>query len=463
MSWLQAQVKENPQKLFIKEGEQAFSYIEISQMVQVYIKAFLQEGIQPRDRILIYLPGGIEMVEIILCCFEIGAIATPISRRLTKSERDAVIKTIQPRLIITNWSERDALRSVSYPHSCIEELPGSSGGCSMFINEYEKNPDDVCIILLTAGTTGIPKAVQLTYGNFEFSCRNWNNFLQFEPSDQFLCCLPLHHIGGLAVLVRALIYGFSVNLINEFKSEVILQTIQKYPVTIISLVPTMLKRILDIDGGLESMKTLRYILLGGGPSQENLLNTCIQQELPIIKVYGMTETCSGTFGLKLLEEPSNKLYAGRPFPGTEVWTENGEIYISGPMVMKGYVGAKETNGTHNSRDIGYLEDDILFLNIRRKDLIVSGGENINPQEVEECLMNVDGIADAAVVGKEDDEWGQKVTAYIVHKSVPLAKELLQRELRKSLAAFKIPKDYIRVPHIPRNELGKIVYEKLKFP
>ena len=175
----------------------------------------------------------------------------------------------------------------------------------------------------------------------------------------------------------------------------------------------------------------------------------------------MTETCSGTFGLKLLEEPSNKLYAGRPFPGTEVWTENGEIYISGPMVMKGYVGAKETNGTHNSRDIGYLEDDILFLNIRRKDLIVSGGENINPQEVEECLMNVDGIADAAVVGKEDDEWGQKVIAYIVHKSVPLAKELLQRELRKSLAAFKIPKDYIRVPHIPRNELGKIVYEKLK--
>ena len=330
----------------------------------------------------------------------------------------------------------------------------------MFINEYEKNPDDICIILLTVGTTGIPKAVLLTYGNFEFSGSNWNNFLQFESADQFLCCLPLHHIGGLAVLIRALIYGFSVNLVNEFKPEVILTTIQKHPVTIISLVPTMLKRILDIDGGLESMKTLRYILLGGGPSQENLLNTCIQQELPIIKVYGMTETCSGTFGLKLLEEPSNKLYAGRPFPGTEVWTENGEIYISGPMVMKGYVGEKETNGFHNSHDLGRVEEDnLIFLNIRRKDLIVTGGENVNPIEVEECLMNVEGISDAAVVGIDDDEWGQKVTAYIVTTS--LENEFLHSELEKFLSPYKIPKEYIQVSHIPRNELGKIVYEKLR--
>ena len=141
-------------------------------MVQVYINAFLREGIQPYDRILIYLPGGIEMAEIILCCFKIGAIATPISPRLTKSERDAVIKTIKPRLIITNWSEKDALGSVSYPLLCIEELPGSSGGCSVFTNEYENNPEDICVILLTSGTTGVPKAAQLTYENFVTSPQN---------------------------------------------------------------------------------------------------------------------------------------------------------------------------------------------------------------------------------------------------------------------------------------------------
>ena len=163
-------------------------------------------------------------------------------------------------------------------------------------------------IIFTSGTTGIPKAVQLTYSNFETSCKNWDGFLQFEPNDQFLCCLPLHHIGGLAVLIRSLIYGFSVNLIKSFKAEVIHEVISNYPITMISLVPTMLKRILAIKGGLVSLKSLRYILHGGGPSPSYLLDFCIQEKLHIIKVYGMTETCSGTFVLNLLDEPQYKSF-----------------------------------------------------------------------------------------------------------------------------------------------------------
>ena len=461
MNWLQSQVQQNPQKLFIQENNHKYSYMDVAEMVQAYSQAFLKEGIQPQDRILIYLPGSIEMAEIILACFEVGAVTAPISRRLSNKERKAIIDTIQPRLIITNWDERGVFEDVSFPLTCIEELLSSSGGCSIYINEYKKNLDDVCTIILTSGTTGIPKAVQLTYGNFETSCKNWNGFLEFESTDQFLCCLPLHHIGGLAVLIRALIYGFSINLVHTFEAGIISNVISKHPVTIISLVPTMLKRILAIKGGLDVLKTLRHILLGGGPSSENLLDICFQEKLPIVKVYGMSETCSGTFGLKLLDEPQHKFYSGRPFPGTKVWIENDEIHISGPMVMKGYVGERDTKGIHNSHDLGRLDDDnLLFLHIRRKDLIVSGGENINPLEVEECLMNVSGISDAAVVGEEDDEWGQRVTAYIVHKSAPLENELLHNELTKTLSPYKIPKDYIVVSHIPRNELGKIVYEKL---
>ena len=100
-------------------------------------------------------------------------------------------------------------------------------------------------------------------------------------------------------------------------------------------------------------------------------------------------------------------YAGRPFPGVKAWIDNNEIHISGLMVMKGYFGEEEVQGQHNSHDLGYIKDDLLFLDIRRKDLIVSGGENINPIEVEECLINVDGIIDAVVVGKKDDRWGRK--------------------------------------------------------
>ena len=462
MNWLNKQIQKNPQKFFIQENKCTYSIMDIAEMVQIYSQAFLREEIQPHDKVLIYLPNSIEMIEIILSCFEIGAIVVPISQGFTLRELQSVITNIQPDFIITNWENRETFLHYSEPIAFIEELPNSSRGCAIFSNKYDKNIDDVCAIILTSGTTGIPKAVQLTYGNFEASCNNWNDFLQFKSEDQFLCCLPLHHIGGFAVVIRALIYGFSVNLVQSFHAKEVHHAIMANPVTIISLVPTMLKRLLNRGGGLEELKKLRYILLGGGPSSGMLLDICIHEKLPIVKVYGMTETCSGTFGLKLLEEPQSKFYAGRPFPGVKVWIKDDEIHVSGPVVMKGYLNEQETKGTHNSHDLGYLDDnDLLFLHIRRKDLIVSGGENINPMEVEECLMNINGIADVAVVGKDDEEWGQKVIAYVVHDSVPPPNELLDKELKKILSAYKIPKEYIQVSLIPRNELGKIVYEKIK--
>ena len=462
MSWLQNQVNQNPEKLFIQFGDNQFSYLDIAEMVQTYSRSLLRENIQPQDRILIYLTSGVELIEIILACFEIGAVAAPISPKLTEGERNVIIDKIQPKLIITNWNQKLSDFPSPIPVSCIEELPNASSGCSVIKNDYIYNSDDITAIILTSGTTGIPKAVQLTYGNFEASCNNWNEFLQFQSNDQFLCCLPLHHIGGLAVMLRALIFGFSVNLVSTFEAKLVLDTIIKYPVSIISLVPTMLKRILDLEGGLKAIKSLRWILLGGGPSPEYLLDLCIKEKLNIVKVYGMSETCSGTVGLKLLDEPQNKLYAGRPFNGAKIWTENNELYISGPMVMKGYVGEAATNGHHNSHDLGQVDNgNLVFLDIRRKDLIITGGENVNPLEVEEALLQIEGITDAAVIGVEDVEWGEKVVAYIVNSEFEIRNSEFRMKLKGRISDFKIPKEFIQVSSIPRNELGKIVYEKLR--
>ena len=461
MSWLQNQVNLNPEKLFIQFSNDQFSYLDIAEMVQTYSRSLLRENIQPTDRVLIFLPCGIELIEIMLACFEIGAVVLPLSLKLTEKERTAVIEKIQPRLIITNWKEQSSISNFKFQISNIEELPNVSSGCSVITNNYKKDKDDICAIILTSGTTGMPKAVQLTYGNFEASCNNWNEFLQFQPNDQFLCCLPLHHIGGLAVMLRALMFGFSVNLVSTFEVQTVLNTITKHPVTIISLVPTMLKRILDLEGGLKALKSLRWILLGGGPSPEYLLDICIKEKLNIVKVYGMSETCSGTVGLKLLDEPHNKLYVGRPFSGAKIWTENDELHISGQMVMKGYVGEAETNGAHNSHDLGRVDkDNLIFLDIRRKDLIVTGGENVNPIEVEEALIKIEGITDAAVVGVEDEDWGQKVIAYIVNSEIGIRNSKLRMKLKNELSNFKIPKEFIQVLSIPRNELGKIEYGKL---
>jgi len=462
MSWLQNQVNQNPEKLFIQFGDNQFSYLDIAEMVQTYSRSLLRENIQPQDRILIYLPSGVELIEIIFACFEIGAVAAPISPKLTEGERNVIIDKIQPKLIITNWNQKLPDFPSPIPVFCIEELPNASSGCSVIKNDYIYNSDDITAIILTSGTTGIPKAVQLTYGNFEASCNNWNEFLQFQSNDQFLCCLPLHHIGGLAVMLRALMFGFSVNLVSTFEAKLVLDTIIKYPVSIISLVPTMLKRILDLEGGLKAIKSLRWILLGGGPSPEYLLDLCIKEKLNIVKVYGMSETCSGTVGLKLLDEPQNKLYAGRPFNGAKIWTENNELYISGPMVMKGYVGEAATNGHHNSHDLGQVDNgNLVFLDIRRKDLIITGGENVNPLEVEEALLQIEGITDAAVIGVEDVEWGEKVVAYIVNSEFGIRNSEFRMKLKGRISDFKIPREFIQVSSIPRNELGKIVYEKLR--
>ena len=468
MSWLQKQVNQIPKKLFIQFGKYSYTFIDIAEMVQVYSRSLKKENIHKNDRVLIYLQSNVELVEVILACMEIGAIAVPISPKLKTKERDAIIEKIKPKLIVTNWQFKPILTSTTLlftPVTSIEELPNASSGCAVVSNNYNKNKDDIAAIILTSGTTGVPKAVQLTFGNFEASCNNWNEFLQFKPKDQFLCCLPLHHIGGLAVMLRALMFGFSVNLVSSFEAQKVIDTIIKYPITIISLVPTMLKRILDLEGGLIALKSLRWILLGGGPSPEYLLDLCIKEKLNIVKVYGMSETCSGTVGLKLLDEPHNKLYAGRPFSGACIWTENDELHISGPMVMKGYVGEKANKGSHNSHDLGRIDaDGLVFLDIRRKDLIVTGGENVNPIEVEEALIIVDGITDAAVVALEDEEWGQMVVAYIVMKEeFRISNNELRDRLLINLSEFKVPKEFFQVDKIPRNELGKIEYEKLTIP
>lgn len=461
MSWLDNRIQNNPNKIFISYNNHDYSFLDIGYMVETYAKALSKLGIKKGDKIVINLGSGIELVEIILSCFQLGAIAAPINSNLTDFEKNIIIKQIDPKIIISSWNTKLLSPTKEIPLIPIEELPNSSSGCAIAKNDYKMDLHDICIIILTSGTTSLPKCVQLTYNNFFNSCSNWNKFLEFKEKDQFLCCLPLNHIGGLAVMLRALLFNFSVNLISTFDPKEVLTTIKKNPITIISLVPTMLKRILDFDDGLEELQKINWILLGGGPSPNSLLDLCIENNLNIVKVYGMSETCSGTVVLKLLDEPQNKIYAGRPFKGTKVSIEKGQIYFSGPVVMHGYLGELKSNGFHKSGDLGRVEEDnLVFLDIRRKDLIISGGENINPIEVEEAMMKIDYIIDAAVTSERDETWGQTVIAYFVSDSNDLNCELITQNLKQTLAPFKIPKKMTQVSKIPRNELGKIIYHKL---
>ena len=464
ITWFQNRLKNHPNSSFIIFQNKSYSISNISGNILSIQKVFSASGIKPKDRLIILLPNGIEIIETILACFEMGVIAVPISTKFTDIELIKIIKMINPVSIITNWELSSRVNNLGVSILEVEEFPSIARICQVYkpINNIKKT--DVAAIILTSGTTDIPKAVQLTYENFEASCRNWDSFLTFNCEDQFLCCLPLHHIGGLAVIVRGLIYGFCINLAESFSANLIYELIKKYPISIVSLVPTMLEKIVNKKDGINCLLPLKAILLGGGPASDKLLDISFQNQLNLVKTYGMTETCSGIVGLWIKNNPGKKQFSGIPFPEVQLKIKNEEVYIKGPMVMKGYLNEADNVGFYNSQDIGWLDkNNNLFIKMRRKDLIVTGGENVNPKEIETVLLKINKVNDCVIIGVSDQEWGQRIIAYLstIDNNKIDKKELINK-LSKELSKYKLPKEFIFVEFISRNEIGKVKLEDLKY-
>ena len=303
---------------------------------------------------------------------------------------------------------------------------------------------DARTVLFTSGTTGAPKPVALTAANHEASAiaSAWN--LGVAPDERWLCCLPLWHVGGLAILHRAAIYGTTAVLHDGFDAERVARSLESGEATLVSLVPTMLRRLRE--AGLRSWPGLRAALVGGGPIPRELLEWASEAGFPLVPTYGMTETASQV------------VTGDRALPGVELRiAADGEILIRGPMVAPGALGE---DGWLHTRDRGELDGDgALRVHGRLDDTIVTGGENVAALEVEETLLAHPAVADAAVAGRPDPEWGEAVTAWVV-----LAAEASDAELiahcRARLAPFKVPKAVHRVAELPRNAAGKVLRGRL---
>ena len=312
-------------------------------------------------------------------------------------------------------------------------------------------------VLFTSGTTGSAKQVVLTRANHEASAiaSAWN--LGVAPDDRWLCVLPLHHVGGLAILWRSAIYGTTVVLQERFDPADAVGAIAAGEVTLASLVPTMLRRMRE--AGLRDAGRLRAVLLGGGPVPRDLLEWSAACGIPALQTYGMTETASQIATLRAEEAVTHHGSAGRPLLGVELRIgDGGEILVRGPMVAG---SALADDAWLHTLDRGRLDEDgFLHVEGRLDDVIVTGGENVVAGEVEEALMAHPAVADAAVAGRPDREWGQAVTAWVV-----LATHVPDGELRAHcgahLAAFKVPKAFVRVDELPRNAAGKVLRRDLR--
>jgi O-succinylbenzoic acid--CoA ligase len=296
--------------------------------------------------------------------------------------------------------------------------------------------------VFTSGTTGAPKPVILSYDNLAWSALGSAVALGLDRSERWLCVLPLAHVGGLSILVRSAIYATTAVVHERFHAAEVVQALREHGITLVSLVPTMLARLLD--AGLERPPDLRWALLGGAPTPPALLARAAAAGLPVVTSYGLTEACSQV------------ATDGVPLPGVRVeLAPDGEIVVSGPTVA----GA----GLLPTGDLGAWDEGGRLRVIGRKaDTIITGGESVAPQEVEEVLFAHPGVADAAVVGRPDPEWGERLVALVVARdgaAIPPEHEL-RAFCAARLARFKVPKRFEAVPTLPRNAAGKLERPRL---
>ncbi|MDU4712696.1 MAG: o-succinylbenzoate--CoA ligase [Veillonella sp.] len=323
---------------------------------------------------------------------------------------------------------------------------------------------DIAAIMNTSATTGQFKSVPLRWGQIRAHVQASQKVLGRTEKDNWLMVLPLFHVSGLSILMRSLYNGTAVTILPKYDESQVLKLIESENINMMSLVPTILTQ---LEPSITHHK-LRVILLGGEFIPMALIDACEKKSLPIYKTYGMTETFSQSVTFSVLDYPHKRDSVGKPLPGMQVRIDKpdadgvGEIHLTGPMVMTGYIDKEPIDSDLNTDDIGYVDEDgFVYILNRRKDLIISGGENIYPKELEDLVYTLPSVKECAVVPVPDDTWGQVPALFVAfHDGESMTADAILSFMTKSLAKYKVPK-YVKIlPALPRNGTGKIVRNEL---
>lgn len=335
------------------------------------------------------------------------------------------------------------------------------------IFDWIVNDNDIAAIMNTSATTGQFKSVPLRWSQIKAHVQASQEVLGRSEQDNWLMVLPLFHVSGLSILMRSLYNGTAMTIMESYDEEQVLQCIHDGRINMMSLVPTILK---NLEPRIIHHQ-LRVILLGGEFIPRPLVDACVEKQLPIYKTYGMTETFSQSVTMPVLLNLNKLDSVGKPLPGMTVHIVNpdvdgvGEIHLNGPMVMRGYINREPIHGDFNTDDMGYVDEDgFLYILNRRTDLIISGGENIYPKEIEDTVYAMQGVKECAVIPVADTKWGQVPALFVAFDDIDALgadlKMIVQDYLSSKLAKYKVPKYITIMDALPRNSTGKIMRKSL---
>jgi o-succinylbenzoate---CoA ligase len=437
--WLSSAAQAVPDHVAVIAGDETVTYAQLDRRAREAARRLAGLGVGRGDRVVLAFDPSAEYVVLLHALVKLGAIAAPLDPRLSDADIDELGGGLDPRLVIRGGGETAE--------------PSKPADVEL---DEDIETDNVHCVIHTSGSGGRPKPVELTYGNQLWNAIGSGVRIGVAPTDLWLCCLPLHHVGGLAIVMRSALYRTGL-VLERFEPDAVARRLADHPVTIVSLVPTMLGRLLDANADLGA---LRCLLLGGGPAPQDLVDRALEAGAPVTPTYGLTEAASQVATLSPGEARRKPGSVGPPILTTEVRIDDeGRICVRGPSVAPKEAGE---DGWLRTGDLGRFDDDgYLYVLGRADEMIISGGENVSPEEVEGVLLEHPAVDDAGVAGQDDPEWQQAVVADVVLTGEGAATEDdLRAYCRERLSGFKVPKAIRFVQSLPRNAQGKLLRRRL---
>ncbi len=437
-NWLEQRARSCPDRVALICDGDWMTYSELEAEALHSARRLVAHGVRRGTTAAVTMGGGLRQVVLIHALMKTGAVLLPLSPKLSDSERAAALAASGVTVDLDDPSRLTQTEA---------DMP--------LLGEHDM--EDTHCRILTSGSTGDPHTVALSYGNHLFSAMGSAFNIGVDPGDRWLCALPTSHISGLSIVMRSAIYGTGMILQDGFDTGAVATAIERDGANVISLVSTMLNRLLDDEVDLSGT---RAILVGGGPVPQSVLAEALSRGAPVIQTYGLTETCSQVTTLEIAEARRKVGSVGRPLLTSHLRIHEDEILVQGPTVS---ADALDSDGWLHTGDVGRIDDEgFLFVEGRTDEMIISGGENVIPAEVEEVLISHPSVAEVAVVGRSDPEWQQAVTAVIVPvNGSDLSADLIREFCDGKLAPYKVPKRVEFADSLPKTPSGKVRRSELR--